>query len=121
MNLKQKNGVALITGGSTGIGATRADGPAQEREGTTIMRSVLIALNQGKISEAVHQFDERFTLTDHALDLKHGIKRADREDRTDCRRVILGAGGGACVAAPPHTSRSLMEHFIDSLDTATSR
>jgi ketosteroid isomerase-like protein len=70
MNLKQKDGVALITGGSTGISATRADGLAQEREGTTILQSVLVALNEGKISEAVDQFDERFTFTDHALDLE---------------------------------------------------
>jgi steroid delta-isomerase-like uncharacterized protein len=70
MNLEQKNGVALITGGSTGISATRADGLAQEREGTTILQSVLAALNEGKISEAVDQFDERFTFTDHALDLE---------------------------------------------------
>jgi steroid delta-isomerase-like uncharacterized protein len=70
MNLEQKNGVALITGGSTGISATRADGLAQEREGTTILQSVLAALNEGKISEAVDQFDDRFTFTDHALDLE---------------------------------------------------
>jgi SnoaL-like domain len=70
MNLKQKNGFGLITGGSTGISVTRADGLAQEREGTTIMQSVLAALNEGRISEAVDQFDERFTFADHALDLE---------------------------------------------------
>jgi steroid delta-isomerase-like uncharacterized protein len=69
MNLEQKNCVALITGASTGIGATRVDGPAQEREGTTILQSVLAALNEGKISKAVDGFDEHFTFTDHALDL----------------------------------------------------
>jgi ketosteroid isomerase-like protein len=70
MNLKQKNGFALMTRGSTGISATRANGLAQEREGTTILQSVLAALNEGKISEAVDQVDERFTFTDHALDLE---------------------------------------------------
>jgi steroid delta-isomerase-like uncharacterized protein len=70
MNLEQKNGFALITEPSTDIGATRADCLAQEREGTTILQSVLAALNEGRISEAVDQFDERFTFTDHALDLE---------------------------------------------------
>jgi steroid delta-isomerase-like uncharacterized protein len=70
MNLEQKNGVALITEPSTGIGTTRADGLAQERKGTTILQSVLAALNEGKISQAVDQFDEHFTFTDHALDLE---------------------------------------------------
>ena len=35
-----------------------------------IFQSVLDALNEGRISEAVAQFDERFTFTDHALDLE---------------------------------------------------
>jgi steroid delta-isomerase-like uncharacterized protein len=70
MNLKQKNGFALIAGGSMGISATRADGLAQERERTTILQSVLAALNEGRISEAVDQFDDHFTFTDHALDLE---------------------------------------------------
>jgi hypothetical protein len=75
MNLEQKNGIALITGPSTGIGATRADGLVQEREGTTILQSVLAALNEGKISQAVDQFDDRFTFSDHALDLQFTDKR----------------------------------------------
>jgi SnoaL-like domain len=70
MNLEQKNGVALITEPPTGIGTTHADGLAQERKATTILQSVLAALNEGKISQAVDQFDDHFTFTDHALDLK---------------------------------------------------
>jgi steroid delta-isomerase-like uncharacterized protein len=35
-----------------------------------ILQSVLTALNEGRIVEAVDQFDEHFTFTDHALDLK---------------------------------------------------
>jgi SnoaL-like domain len=34
-----------------------------------ILQSVLAALNEGEISNAVDQFDEHFTFTDHALDL----------------------------------------------------
>jgi len=34
-----------------------------------ILQSVLAALNQGEISNAVDQFDDHFTFTDHALDL----------------------------------------------------
>jgi hypothetical protein len=37
---------------------------------TRILQSVLVALNEGKISEAVDQFDDDFTFTDHALDLE---------------------------------------------------
>ena len=32
------------------------------------LQSVLAALNEGKISKAVDQFDDHFTFTDHALD-----------------------------------------------------
>ena len=35
-----------------------------------ILQSVLDALNEGRISEAVNQFDDHFTFTDHALDLE---------------------------------------------------
>ena len=35
-----------------------------------ILQSVLAALNEGKISKAVDQFDDHFTFTDHALDLE---------------------------------------------------
>ena len=35
-----------------------------------ILQSVLAALNEGKISDAVDHFDDRFTFTDHALDLE---------------------------------------------------
>ena len=31
---------------------------------------MLAALNEGKISDAVDHFDDRFTFTDHALDLE---------------------------------------------------
>ena len=34
-----------------------------------ILQSVLAALNEGQISNAVDQFDDHFTFTDHALDL----------------------------------------------------
>ena len=34
-----------------------------------ILQSVLAALNKGEISNAVDQFDDHFTFTDHALDL----------------------------------------------------
>jgi len=34
-----------------------------------ILQSVLAALNQGEISNAVDRFDDHFTFTDHALDL----------------------------------------------------
>src|SRR5262249_31394498 len=37
---------------------------------TRILQSVLAALNEGEISKAVDQFDERFRFTDHALDLE---------------------------------------------------
>src|SRR5262245_8922238 len=35
-----------------------------------ILQSVLDAFNEGRISEAVAQFDDHFTFTDHALDLE---------------------------------------------------
>ena len=35
-----------------------------------IVQSVLTALNEGKIPEAVDQFDDHFTFNDHALDLQ---------------------------------------------------
>ena len=35
-----------------------------------ILQSVLAALNEGKISKALDQFDDHFTFTDHALDLE---------------------------------------------------
>jgi len=35
-----------------------------------ILQSVLDALNEKRISEAVDQFDDHFTFTDHALDLE---------------------------------------------------
>ena len=35
-----------------------------------ILQSVLAALNEGKISKAVDQFDDHFTFTDYALDLE---------------------------------------------------
>jgi steroid delta-isomerase-like uncharacterized protein len=49
-----ESGTALI-----GVGAPKG-----------ILQSVLAALNEGKISKAVDQFDEHFTFTDHALDLE---------------------------------------------------
>ena len=41
---------------------------------TPILQSVLDALNEGRISEAVDQFDDDFTFTDHALDLEFTTK-----------------------------------------------
>src|SRR5215467_5936750 len=41
---------------------------------TRILQSVLGALNAGNISEAVDQFDDDFTFTDHALDLEFTTK-----------------------------------------------
>src|SRR5262249_17838419 len=38
--------------------------------GKPILQSVLDALNEGRIAEAVAQFDDHFTFTDHALDLE---------------------------------------------------
>ena len=35
-----------------------------------MLQSVLAALNEGKIADAVDQFDDHFTFTDHALDLE---------------------------------------------------
>jgi hypothetical protein len=35
-----------------------------------ILQSFFAALNEGKILEAVERFDDRFTFTDHALDLE---------------------------------------------------
>src|SRR5215467_13625583 len=35
-----------------------------------ILQSVLAALNEGKIAKAVDQFDDRFSFSDHALDLE---------------------------------------------------
>jgi hypothetical protein len=46
------------------------------RDGTprSILRSMLTALNEGKIAEVVGEFDERFTFTDHGLDLEFTSK-----------------------------------------------
>ena len=41
-----------------------------------ILQSVLVALNEGKISEAVNQFDDHFTFIDHALDLEFTDKES---------------------------------------------
>src|SRR5262249_14316052 len=41
---------------------------------TRTLQSVLGALNEGNISEAVDQFDDDFTFTDHALDLEFTTK-----------------------------------------------
>ena len=80
----------MIIEAPTGIVTTHADRPLQEREKITmydtsmnqdttlmgisapkrILQSVLTALNEGRISEAVAQFDDQFTFTDHALDLE---------------------------------------------------
>ena len=38
--------------------------------GEAIVCSVVIALNKGQISDAVDQFADTFTFTDHALDLE---------------------------------------------------
>src|SRR5215510_8571501 len=38
--------------------------------GKPILQSVLDALNEGRIAEAVAQFDDHFTFTDHELDLE---------------------------------------------------
>jgi len=35
-----------------------------------ILKSILAALNQGKVSEVADQFDDHFTFKDHALDLE---------------------------------------------------
>lgn len=35
-----------------------------------ILQSLLDALNEGRIAEAVAQFDDQFTFTDHALDIE---------------------------------------------------
>ena len=35
--------------------------------GKPILQSVLAALNEGRVAEAVAQFDDHFTFTDHAL------------------------------------------------------
>ena len=41
-----------------------------------ILQSVLAALNEGKISKAVDQFDDHFTFTDHALDIEFTDKES---------------------------------------------
>ena len=41
-----------------------------------ILQSVLTALNEGKIAKAVDQFDDRFSLSDHAPDLEFTDKGA---------------------------------------------
>jgi hypothetical protein len=41
-----------------------------------ILQSALAALNEGKISKAVDQFDDHFTFTDHALDLEFTDKES---------------------------------------------
>jgi hypothetical protein len=41
-----------------------------------ILQSALAALNEGKILKAVDQFDDRFTFTDHALDLEFTDKES---------------------------------------------
>jgi steroid delta-isomerase-like uncharacterized protein len=39
-----------------------------------ILRCVMTALNEGRISEAVNQFDDHFSFNDHALDLEFTAK-----------------------------------------------
>ena len=41
-----------------------------------ILQSVLVALNEGRIAEAVTQFDDHFTFTDDALDLEFKTRGA---------------------------------------------
>jgi len=41
-----------------------------------ILQSALAALNEGKILKAVDQFDDRFTFTDHALDIEFTDKES---------------------------------------------
>src|SRR5215468_9026911 len=49
-----------------------------------ILQSVLAALNEGKIAKAVDQFDDRFSFSDHALDLEFTDK-----GRLDGRSLLL--------------------------------
>ena len=59
-----------------------------------ILQSVLTALNHGKISEAVDQFDEDFTFNDHALGLEFTDKRRLSEFFQKFPRALPGHGGG---------------------------
>ena len=43
-----------------------------------ILQSALAALNEGKISKVVDQFDDHLTFTDHALDLEFTDKGRPR-------------------------------------------
>ena len=55
-----------------------------------ILQSVLVALNEGRIAEAVTQFDDHFTFTDHALDLEF----TDKERLIEFFSKIAGAFPG---------------------------
>lgn len=39
------------------------------------LKSIMDALNQGKVSEVADQFDDRFTFKDHALDIEFTDKK----------------------------------------------
>ena len=57
-----------------------------------IVRSVIIALNKKQISDAVDQFFERFTFTDHALGLefteKEHLLDFFRKSRWSARQIL---------------------------------
>jgi hypothetical protein len=48
--------------------------PKKQTGPKRMQQSVLAALDERRISEAVDQFDEHFTFTDHALDLEFTVK-----------------------------------------------
>jgi steroid delta-isomerase-like uncharacterized protein len=54
-----------------------------------ILQSVLTALNTGRIAEAVDHFDDRFTFTDHALDLEFTDKARLTEFFQKSRELFL--------------------------------
>jgi hypothetical protein len=66
-------------------------GAGMETSATTpqcLLRAVLTALNQGKISHALDQFDDHFSFSDRALGLEFANKEGLREFFTKSRELF---------------------------------